>query len=425
MKVLWITNIVFPEAQKLLRGEGNLKASGGWMIGAAEALISIPDIELTVATVSNEVKRLSFLKGNNVTYVLLPYGKGNIRVNQEYEPLWQEVRDVIRPDIVHLHGTELTHGLAYINSCGSDNVCVSIQGLVSAYYYYYYLGLTKKKIILSSTIRSVEFGGILGGYKSFKKRSKSEISIIKQINHVIGRTSWDKERVWAINPNAKYHYGGETLRKEFYGEKIWNYEKCNHHSIFLSQATYPIKGLHMVLRAMPLILRHYPDTLLRIAGNDITKVDNLKDYLLLTDYGRLIKKIIKKLNLQNHVVFTGPLNGAEMCEEYLRCNVFVCPSSIENSPNSLGEAQILGVPVVASYVGGVPDMMRGDEGHLYRFEEIEMLAYKVVEIFNAQAKINTHAMREEAIKRHNPRENAAALYDIYCEIINNRDNKQG
>jgi glycosyltransferase involved in cell wall biosynthesis len=41
-----------------------------------------------------------------------------------------------------------------------------------------------------------------------------------------------------------------------------------------------------------------------------------------------------------------------MKSEYLNCKVFVSPSPIENSPNSVWDAEILGVPTVASYVGG-------------------------------------------------------------------------
>lgn len=73
-----------------------------------------------------------------------------------------------------------------------------------------------------------------------------------------------------------------------------------------------------------------------------------------------------------------------MKQEYLNANVFICPSSLENSPNSLGEAQILGTPCLASYVGGIPDMMFGNEGYLYRFEEIEMLAERFVKFLLMQ-----------------------------------------
>ena len=105
-----------------------------------------------------------------------------------------------------------------------------------------------------------------------------------------------------------------------------------------------------------------------------------------------------------------------MKQEYLRCNVFVCPSSIENSPNSLGEAQILGVPCIASYVGGIPDMMRGDEEHLYRYEDVDALAYKIVSLFEQNGFLNTEPMRQKALLRHDAETNLNTLMNIYKSI---------
>ena len=51
MKVLWITNILFPEAEHLLTGSGELKSSGGWMLGAANALLNNKEVRLCVASV--------------------------------------------------------------------------------------------------------------------------------------------------------------------------------------------------------------------------------------------------------------------------------------------------------------------------------------------------------------------------------------
>ena len=240
--------------------------------------------------------------------------------------------------------------------------------------------------------------------------------MLEMAKHIIGRTSWDRARTWAINPAAHYHFCNETLRPEFYDGSSWDYNRCNKHTIFLSQAGYPIKGLHQLLKAMPLILRHYPNTTIRIAGNDITKCTSLKDFLHFTGYGRYINRLIKKGELEDHVVFIGRLNADEMKREYLSANVFVCPSSIENSPNSLGEAQILGVPCVSSYVGGTMDMMDSNTDNLYRFEEIEMLAYKICQIFGKEERqVDT---KDIAVKRHNQLGNATMLCDIYKSIVN-------
>ena len=65
-----------------------------------------------------------------------------------------------------------------------------------------------------------------------------------------------------------------------------------------------------------------------------------------------------------------------MCEQYLKANVFVLPSAIENSPNSLGEAMMLGTPTVVSDVGGVKNMIDHEkEGYVYQPDASYMIAY--------------------------------------------------
>lgn len=414
MKVLWITNILFPEAAAKIQGNGELRSSGGWMLGAANALIESGDVSLVVATVSPLVRKLTKFRGENIKYYVIPYGTGNLKENSEYNSYWQLIKNEICPDVVHIHGTEYSHGHSYIKACGADNVVISIQGLKSSNYRYYYYGITKSDIVINVTLRDILRGTIFADQRAFKRSSLYEIEMIRMSKHIIGRTSWDKARTWAINPDAEYHFCNETLRNEFYDGSMWNYDKCSRHTIFLSQAGYPIKGLHQLLKAMPLILRYYPDTKVRIAGSDITKSATFNDLVHFTGYGLYIKRLIKKYHLQDKICFTGNLNAEEMKQEYLRSNVFVCPSSIENSPNSLGEAQILGVPCVASYVGGIPDMMRGNEDNLYRFEEVEMLAEKVCRIF--EKRDNQQLMFRQASERHDRVRNAACLLEIYHNI---------
>ncbi len=415
MKVLWITNILFPEAEQLLTGSGELKTSGGWMLGSANALLQNMKIKLTVASVSAKVNKLTKLEGHKILYYILPMGKGNQDFNMDYCQYWVQVKDMVKPDVVHIHGTEFSHGLAYMKACGCNNVVISIQGLTSACFHYYHYGITKKEIYLNLTLRDIVRGSILKDQKKFKQRAAYEIEMIKNAKHIIGRTSWDKSRIWAINPNAEYHFCNEILRLDFYDGSKWIYEKCDKHSIFISQAGYPIKGLHQVLKAMPFILRLFPDTQIRVAGEDITKSSNLSEKFRISGYGKLIKKMIEEKKLDGKVTFTGNLNGEQMKQEYLRANVFICPSTIENSPNSLCEAQILGTPCIASYVGGVMDMMKGNEDNLYRFEEVEMLAKKVCRVFiNERNQID---IRDIAVQRHDPVKNSEQLYSIYKSII--------
>jgi len=409
MNILWITNIVMPEAESLLTSFIRLSGSGGWMVGLSESLSERTSIKLYIATVTRKVASLTKLRGKTITYYLLP--------SNNYELYWKKVKEDVCPDVVHLHGTEYPWGKSYIDVCGTDNVVVSIQGLLSSYYNYYYYGLTKSQILQNITLGSMLGGGILKGYRQFKKDSNREIELLRHLKHVIGRTTWDRSHTWAINPNADYHFCNEVLRKEFYDGSKWNFESCQRFTIFLSQGTYPIKGLHQVLKALPFIKRHFPEVQLRIAGRNITQRKGLKGILRYSDYSKIIKKMISKLHLEGHVFFTGELDADGMKREYLNANVFVCPSSIENSPNSLGEAQILGVPCVAANVGGVADMIPDSGcGEMYRFEEVECLAKAVCDIFSKNCFEDQLHMIKIATQRHDPINNTQVLVDIYEKI---------
>lgn len=417
MKVLWIVNILFPEAEIILKGKGELRSTGGWLLSSANELALDNNVKLYVATVSNLVSELTTLEGEKITYYIIPYGQGILKQNFEYCCYWTAIYNQICPDVVHIHGTEFSHGNAYLYSVKSDNVVVSIQGMTSAYYPYFTCGLNVRDVLRHYTLKDFIRGSIYKQKKDFKKRGKYEIDTISKVSHVIGRTSWDKARVWAINPNCTYHFCNESLREEFYSDESWEYSKCKKHSIFLSQGSHPIKGLHQLLKAMPLILRHYQDATVRISGNNILGVPSIK----LSGYARYIKRLIKEYKLENKVTFIGELNACEIKKELLSSNLFLCPSSIENSPNSLGEAQILGVPSISSYVGGTMDMMRGNEDFLYRFEEVEMLAYKICNVFaNADNQID---MRNTALGRHNRVVNKDTLLSIYKKIVESKVTK--
>lgn len=374
MKVLWITNIMMPPLAKAKALP--VPAIGGWMYSSLKRLFTQNDIEMAVATVYNG-KLYDTSCIDNIKYYLIPLdGKKAVEYNPGIEAYWHRIHDEFHPDVVHIHGSEYPHGLAYINACGPSGVVVSIQGLISVYTRYYASGIAfsdTKKTTFRDKIRR---DGILRGQKSFEKRGRFEIELLSHVNHIIGRTEWDKAHAWAINPKAQYHHCGETLRDSFYNHR-WVYEKCEPHSIFVSQASYPIKGVHMLFEALPLVLRHYPDTKVYVAGYDST----VAPWWRIGSYGKYLKKMIARLGISEHIEFTGMLDEKAMCDRYLKSNLFVCCSAIENSPNSLGEAQLLGMPYVASFVGGVPEIAGMNADVLYRFEETEMLAKKICDIF--------------------------------------------
>ncbi len=412
MKVLWITNIILPPLCKKLNI--SIPVTGGWMFSLAESLLSVEsDLELSVATVYSG-KDIVKEKIDNITYYLLPTKNKN-KYNPLLENLWRSVYTEIKPDVVHIHGTEQPHGLAFLKACPDAKTVISIQGMISVYSRYFLAGISLKEIYSNLTLRNIFFhDGMLQMQRLFKKKGEYEREMIRLAKNIIGRTSWDYSHTWAINPTVNYFFCNETLRMPFY-HHIWSYENCEPHTIFLSQAGTPIKGLHQVLKALVIVLRQYPDAKVYVARKNIIDTSSIYKKLSFNDYGSCIKRLLKKYNMLDKVVFTGPLDENQMCEQYLKANVFVCPSAIENSPNSLGEAQMLQMPFIASYVGGVPDMMTDFEEWMYRYEEVEMLAEKICKVFSMEDKVSF--FNPNAILRHDREKNSQRMIEIYKSII--------
>ena len=171
----------------------------------------------------------------------------------------------------------------------------------------------------------------------------------------------------------------ETMRKEFYTGS-WKLENCEEHSIFLGQGDYPLKGMHFVLEAMARLSESYPDVKLYVAGNSIINDRTFKE---LPAYGKYLLSLIKKYGLEKKVIMTGKLTAEEMKQQFLRSHVFVCASVLENSPNTVGEAMLLGVPVAASEAGGIPDMITdGQDGLLFETGNADSLAKAIGKLFD-------------------------------------------
>ncbi|MHA6259955.1 glycosyltransferase family 4 protein [Sporosarcina sp. CAU 1771] len=419
MNILWLTNIPLPEASLLMNEKPT--PFGGWLINTSEVLSSKSDFELSIAFPLNGRNSVGIMRGEKRSYYSFPAINNRNRALINNNKYLEEIIDISKPDIVHIFGTEYAHSLAMVNICKKKNVkaVISIQGLVSVIAKHYMASLPFN-VQKSVTFRDfVKQDNLKQQQRKFVQNGEYEVKAINKIDHVIGRTTWDMACTEQINPNVHYHYCNETLREAFY-KHTWNINKCEKHSIFISQGSYPLKGLHFMLEAMPIILERFPETKLIIGGNNITKVNTLKDKLKICSYGKYIRKLIIEKDLQSKVFFTGVLNEEKMCEQYLKSNVFVCPSSIENSPNSLGEAMILGVPCVAADVGGVSDLIKHqEEGFVYQSDAPYMLAHYVNRIFtdeNLAIKLSEES-KKRAEKTHDKTEVINKIIRIYKRVV--------
>lgn len=119
MKILWITNNLFKEYfdQKGL----SAPFTGGWMRSLALELKKIaPNIELAIASRIKSVDKLEEIKTGGFTFYALPGMLYRDTYDASIEKDWKEIAQRFSPDIVHIHGSEFPHGLAYVNAVGAE-----------------------------------------------------------------------------------------------------------------------------------------------------------------------------------------------------------------------------------------------------------------------------------------------------------------
>jgi len=128
-----------------------------------------------------------------------------------------------------------------------------------------------------------------------------------------------------------------------------------------------------------------------------------------------LKKVIKKLKIEDSIELLGYHPQPQEILE--KASVFILPSMSEGSPNVILEAMSVGVPVVASNVGGIPEIIStGKNGYMFNFDDIHGFSDAVIEL------IRNNKKREKIIKngyltlkKHNPKNNYTTLKNIYKE----------
>ena len=120
----------------------------------------------------------------------------------------------------------------------------------------------------------------------------------------------------------------------------------------------------------------------------------------------------------------GRKSAKEMVSIMTESSCFVQVSHIENSPNSLCEAMLLGLPIIATYAGGTASLIKdSEEGILIQDGDPYVMAGAIMELMSNKEnaiRMANNAHRT-ACDRHNPQKIVKALLDTYIHIINEKD----
>lgn len=415
MRVLWITNLPLNDAHEYLFHTSQSKE--GWLVQLSRRLASDDSVELYVASRTLGLQKETVFCINNIHYFCYP--RTYVDDSCVMQSYWRKLYEQVKPNLVHIHGTESKHSADFVQACPQAKTVVSLQGIVNAIIRYYFGGIDPSALSRRQSIYLKIRGiSIMKSYQAMFETAKYESKLLNNVKNVIGRTEWDRVHSLAINPTLRYFMGNETMRDSFYRYR-WKFHECQPHTIFVTQGLAPYKGFHQILKALSIIKERYQDVILKVALlPNVCGAWSWKQKQTSSEYASYLHGLIKSLSLQDNIIVLGSLSEEEMVKEMILCNVFVSPSAIENSPNSLCEAQLLGMPSLASYVGGTPTIAAdGLSTELYRYEEFEMLASKVISLFEHGPDYERlEKARELALVRHNPENNYRQLLEIYREI---------
>lgn len=127
---------------------------------------------------------------------------------------------------------------------------------------------------------------------------------------------------------------------------------------------------------------------------------------------------------ENNVRIHGFVNSDKLVELLLESDLYVHTAYIDNSPNAICEAQYLGMPIIATYVGGVPSLIeQGKDGVLIPANDPFMLAEKILQYSNNMSAFvyMGKASRNRAMHRHSPINITNDLFSCYQAIIEETD----
>ena len=423
MRILWFTNtpsLYMPQSKNDVTGYNG----GGWIASAEKEIRKIDDIELAVAFLydgqpfkvcQNEGLYYPILNPCNT---IIKKIRDKIRLltisieNYEqstwgyYLGNYQRIIEDFKPDMIHVWGSEAQFGLVW--KITDVPVILHQQGIINQYF----------NAFLPANMSWSNYGnrGIIAKLKAMiaKRRWESsayrEKEIMRGVRAVLGRTEWDKEVSHCLNPSVKYFHTDEILRDAFYSPtKRRLPEKA---TIVTTISSAPYKGYDMVLKTAKILKR------------------DLNMDFVWKCYGDIEPKWIEKFVGIKHedvnVELCGVVDSQQLQEAESNATLYFHPSYIDNSPNSLCEAQMMSLPVVATFVGGIPSLIdNGIDGFLIPANDPYQAACHIEKLANDKELNITmgEKARDKAMKRHEKQEIVKQILAVYYSVLRKRNGK--
>lgn len=349
----------------------------------ANGLTSIQDVELHIIVSTLSWEKGTFRQSDNRIVHSVGGARrfGNILQGIPQRRRIGRVLRKINPDVVHAHSAD-RFALAAIDS-GYPAV-VTIHGIIEA-----------ETSLEKDPIEKV---------RGFFRNRMGRIAIARARNIIL------------LSPFVLDHYGSalahaRTRVVENPVDPLFfkSGENEDPDTVLFAGLIIPRKGLRNLLDALHIVRKEIPGVRLRLAG-------------LATDpdYRKELDRKVETLKLQECVAFLGGLSPNQLAAEYSGAALTVLVSRQDTSPVSILEAMAAGRPIVASDVGGIPDLVReGETGFLVPYGDPGLLARRMVALLkdrDLRVRMGA-AARLEAERRFSVESVSRQTLDVYREVI--------
>ena len=341
-------------------------------------------IEIFVSSFSSKIKTNVTSKSGNLTVHYIPFPLANYPI---FVPRCVTNRIIrreimkVRPDIIHVQGIGKYYSFPILKEC-SNPVILTVHGIIHQ--------------------ESKSWRGLLGKYRGYVGRHL-EKNMLNRAKYLIAVSPYVKRTI------APMTAGDISVIYNSLDEIFFSINKNEvPNRILFVGGIEERKGLHILIDAIAAIKQTIPAIKLHIVGG-IRKASYYND---------LLNQIVN-LGLQDSIVFKNHLSNSELMQEYSEAALFVLPSKEESLGVVLLEAMATGTPIVASNIGGIPDIIEdGQNGYLVNYGDSQAMASSIIKLLSDdKLRGEMGAKGKEMAKNYVPHNIAMEHLSLYKRVF--------
>ena len=411
MKILWF-EVTEPSAY--ISGGTPI---GGWQDSLERIVRTIPDIELTIAFMSEKYSEMKVVDGVRYIPIYARWSFYERRLRKYWDvyvekmlPTAKQIVMELKPDLIHVFGTEWPFG--QISAYTKIPVVIHIMGAIVPYNNANYPPNYSTCIEIANSLLSPRtMFSIWKKHWDNKNWELWERKTWNLVSNYMGRTQWDESLSRVMHPGRRYFHVEEALRIDFLsGRHHWQLPKDRKLRLISTGCSSYWKGPDMMLKVAKILKELGVNFEWLVAGNMPSNI---------------------KKNVENHeglrfedcnINILGYKSSEELMSILCSSTIYVHTAYIENSPNSICEAQCLGLPIISTNVGGIASLVRqGIDGVLVAANDPWQMADAIIELSKDKNRMIMYSenSRKFALARHKDEHIKTQLLDCYNSLILN------